>query len=117
MRPGEWQAWGEAGGGIEVGELEQHMRRFFPDYLPDASLAQRYQHLYSLARQAYETGFTTEIDLFHYANVSHFLDTQPPEAHADIRQLLCDVSPLTHSQRVQQANALAVERAHAGATS
>ena len=117
LNPEQIQALGDADLRIKVVELEQHMRRFFPDYLPDASLAQRYQRLYSLARQAYEMGFTTEIDLFHYANVSHFLDTQPPEAHADIRQLLCDVSPLTHSQRIQQANALAVERAHAGATS
>lgn len=115
LNPEQIQALGDADLRIKVVELEQHMRRFFPDYLPDAGLTQRYQRLYSLARQAYAQGFTTDIDLFHYANVSHFLDRQPPEAHADIRQLLCDVSPLTHSQRIQQANALAVERTLAGA--
>lgn len=115
LNPEQIQALGDADLRIKVVELEQHMRRFFPDFLPEASLTQRYQHLYSLAKQAYAQGFATEIDLFHYANVSHFLDRQPPEAHADIRQLLCNLSSLTHSQRIQQANVLAVERTLAGA--
>ncbi|BAP43610.1 putative uncharacterized protein [Pseudomonas sp. StFLB209] len=117
LNPAQTQALGDADLRIKVVELEQHMHRFFPDYLPDASLAHRYQHLYRLARQACEMGFSTEIDLFHYANVSQFLDRQPPEAHADIRQLVLNVSSLTHSQRIQQANALVVERARTGALS
>lgn len=117
LNPMQLQALGESNLNIMVIELEKHMRQFFTDYLPYASLPERYQHLHGLASQAYAQGFTTEMDIFHYANVSHFLSTQPTDAHADIRQLLTTTSPLTHSQRVQQANWLAVERSHAGASS
>ncbi|CAM3524819.1 hypothetical protein BZK31_28085 [Pseudomonas floridensis] len=92
--------------------LDQHLRRFFPDYLSThTSLTSRYEPVHALASEAYENGFNSEADIFHYANVMCFLATQPPDAHPDIRALLVSPSSLTPSQRIQQANRLAVEHA------
>lgn len=102
---------------LRVISLDRHMRRFFPDYLASANPRQRFEHVHALARQAYDAGFCTEADIFHYANVSQFLSTQPPEAHTGITDLIRNTSALTPSQRIQQANWLVVEhvRAQAGA--
>lgn len=117
LNPAQVQALGEGNLNIVVIELEKHMRQFVTDYLPYASLPERYQRLHAMACQAYAQGFSTEMDIFHYANVSHFLDTRPIDADSDIRQLLNTSSPLTHSQRIQKANWLVVERSRTGETS
>ena len=98
---------------LNVIELGQHMRRFHPDYLPCASFKERFDRLDELARDAYNAGFRTKADIFHYANVSHFLSSQPPGAQPEITDLVRNRSALTPSQRIKQANWLVVERARA----
>ncbi|RRV05984.1 DUF4123 domain-containing protein [Pseudomonas sp. v388] len=95
---------------LNVIDLDKHMARFFPDYLPCASPKERFERLYELARHAYEAGFRTKADIFHYANTSHFLSTQPPGAHPEIVEVIRNKSGLTPSQRIKQANWLVVER-------
>ncbi|KPX45514.1 DUF4123 domain-containing protein [Pseudomonas syringae pv. tagetis] len=90
--------------------LDQHLRTFFPDYLTSTGLKSRYGHVYALAVTAYEAGFNSEADIFHYANVTCFLATQPAESQLDIRMLMNEKSSLTPSRRIQQANWLAVKR-------
>ncbi|RMR04680.1 DUF4123 domain-containing protein [Pseudomonas syringae group genomosp. 3] len=90
--------------------LDQHLRTFSPGWLTGDSLKSRYRGAHELAIKAYEAGFNSEADIFHYANVSCFLATQPHGAHPDIRQLIRDKSSLTPSQRIRQANWVVVER-------
>lgn len=90
--------------------LDQHLRTFFPAYLTSTGLKSRYGHVHALAFTAYEAGFNSEADIFHYANVICFLATQPDDSHPDIRTLMDEKSSLTPSQRIQQANWLAVKR-------
>jgi hypothetical protein len=105
----------EAAFRLNVLELDKHMREFFPDYLPAASSRQRFDTLYDLARQAYDEGFRTQADIFHYANVCHFLANEPEGAHPAITDLVRYKSALTPSQRIQQANWLIVEQERAAA--
>ena len=107
------EAMDEATFRLNVVGLEQHMARFFPDYLPSASKKERFERLYALSRQAYEDGFRTEADIFHYANISHFLSTEPPGAHPRITDLIRTKSEQTPSQRIKQANWLVVEHERA----
>ncbi len=102
------EALGDAVFRLTVTHLDQHLRRFFPDYLADAPLRIRYQQVHALASSAYEKGFKSEVDTFHYANVMCFLATEPHDAHPDIRELLLDTSELTPSQRIEKANWLVV---------
>ncbi|MCF5710318.1 DUF4123 domain-containing protein [Pseudomonas syringae] len=90
--------------------LDRHLLRFFPDYLPDAPLKSRHEQVLALANTAYDNGFKSEADVFHYANVMGFLATQPDDSHPDIRALLSNTSALTPSQRIEQANWLVVQR-------
>ncbi|WP_122605976.1 DUF4123 domain-containing protein [Pseudomonas viridiflava] len=93
---------------LTVVNLDQHLRRFFPVYLPDVSLKTRYEQVHRLASTAYEQGFKSEADIFHYANVVLFLADQPEDAHPEIRALLRDTSELTPSQRIERAHWLVV---------
>jgi hypothetical protein len=94
-------------------ELEQHMNTFFPDWLPASKARQRFEALHNLASEAYSAGFRTQADIFHYANVSHFLFSAAPGAHPEITDLIRNKSSLTPSQRIQKANWLIVEHERA----
>ncbi|MEE4679474.1 DUF4123 domain-containing protein [Pseudomonas alliivorans] len=102
------EAFGDVMFRLTVVNLDQHLRLFFPDYLPDVSLKTRYEQVHRLASTAYEQGFKSEADIFHYANVVLFLADQPEDSHPPIRALLRDTSELTPSQRIEQAHWLVV---------
>ncbi|MCD5984541.1 DUF4123 domain-containing protein [Pseudomonas sp. CDFA 610] len=102
------EAFGDVMFRLTVVNLDQHLRLFFPDYLPDVSLKTRYEQVHRLASTAYEQGFKSEADIFHYANVVFFLAGQPEDSHPPIRALLRDTSELTPSQRIEQAHWLVV---------
>ncbi|MEE4801918.1 DUF4123 domain-containing protein [Pseudomonas alliivorans] len=102
------EAFGDVMFRLTVVNLDQHLRLFFPDYLPDVSLRTRYEQVHRLASTAYEQGFKSEADIFHYANVVLFLADQPEDSHPPIRALLRDTSELPPSQRIEQAHWLVV---------
>ncbi|MEE4684705.1 DUF4123 domain-containing protein [Pseudomonas alliivorans] len=102
------EAFGDVMFRLTVVNLDQHLRLFFPDYLPDVSLKTRYEQVHRLASTAYEQGFKSEADIFHYANVVLFLADQPEDSHPPIRALLRDTSELTPSQRIERAHWLVV---------
>lgn len=90
--------------------IDQHMRRHFPEYQTQLDSRQRFAWFLEMAQGAYQQGFHSESDLLHFANVRRFLEGQPPDAHPDITHLLERSSPLTPSQRVQQAHLLVLQR-------
>ncbi|MEE5113420.1 DUF4123 domain-containing protein [Pseudomonas alliivorans] len=102
------EAFGDVMFRLTVVNLDQHLRLFFPDYLPGVSLKTRYEQVHRLASTAYEQGFKSEADIFHYANVVLFLADQPEDSHPPIRALLRDTSELPPSQRIEQAHWLVV---------
>ncbi|MEE4752465.1 DUF4123 domain-containing protein [Pseudomonas alliivorans] len=102
------EAFGDVMFRLTVVNLDQHLRLFFPDYLPGVSLKTRYEQVHRLASTAYEQGFKSEADIFHYANVVLFLADQSEDTHPPIRALLHDTSELTPSQRIEQAHWLVV---------
>ncbi|MEE4706401.1 DUF4123 domain-containing protein [Pseudomonas alliivorans] len=102
------EAFGDVMFRLTVVNLDQHLRLFFPDYLPDVSLKTRYEQVHRLASTAYEQGFKSEADIFHYANVVLFLADQPEDSQPPIRALLRDTSELTPSQRIERAHWLVV---------
>lgn len=92
-------------------KLEQHMRTHFPDFRGQASRSGRLTYFHRMASVAYENGLHSAIDIFHFANVFRFLDSQAPDAHLDIAEMLYRRSTLTPSQRAQQANLMVRQRA------
>ncbi|SDW24086.1 protein of unknown function [Pseudomonas syringae] len=110
MNSRQMEAMGDVAFRLTVISLDRHLRTFFPACLNSSDLKSQYDHVHALAVTAYEAGFNSEVDIFHYANVVCFLAGQPADTHLDIRMLMTERSSLTPSQRIQQANWLAVER-------
>ncbi len=91
--------------------LDQHLREYFPYYQQPLSPPERWQHLRTLAEQAYAKGFHSEQDITLYTNIFGLLGNNALQAHADIAELLTQNSSLTPSQRIEQAADLAYARA------
>lgn len=91
--------------------IERHMQRNFPDFQAHLDARQRFAYFLDMADGAYQRGFHSESDLLHFANVLRFMEGQPQGAHPDITHLIEHKSPLTPSQRVQQAHLLVLDRA------
>lgn len=106
----QWAALKTAAFRKSMGALYQHMQRFFPYYRADLTPAQRLDHIHQLAKSAIEKGFSSEQEIWLYANVFGFLGEEGPEQHPDIFELLTVSSTLTTLQRVERAAALAAER-------
>lgn len=75
-------------------KIDLHMRRHFPDFQRQLEPKQRFAYFLRLAQDAYRRGFHCESDLLHFANVSQFLQSEPPDAHPDIIELLQPQRPL-----------------------
>ena len=97
-----------------MGELYQHMQRFFPDYRAELTSEQRLKHIHQLARSAIKRGFETEQEIWLYANVFGFLGDDVLELHPDIAELLTVRSELSTLERVDRAATMAAEIAGAG---
>ncbi|MBD1588068.1 DUF4123 domain-containing protein [Pseudomonas typographi] len=91
--------------------LDQHLRAYFPAYLPGLSGADRHRHLRTLTSQGFRQGLCSERDMLLFANISAFLGGLPAENHVGITYLLDAPSPLSPSQRVEQAARLAERHA------
>ena len=91
--------------------LDEHLRDYFPDYQPALSRPERWKHLRALAERAYAQGFQSEHDITLYANIFGLLGEDALQIHTDIAALLGQASPLTPSQRIEQAADLAYARA------
>ncbi len=91
--------------------LDEHLREYFPDYQQALNPPERWQHLRTLAEQAYALGFNSEQDITLYTNIFGLLGDSALQAHADIAELLTQKSSLTPSQRIEQAADLAYARA------
>jgi hypothetical protein len=91
--------------------LDEHMREYFPDYQHALSQPERWQYLRTLAERAYAQGFQSEHEITLYANIFALLGEDALQNHADIAELLGQASPLTPSQRIEQAADLAYARA------
>ena len=94
-----------------VMRLDQHMRHYFAHYQVDATPAQRWEHLQTLAVRAYEHGFESELDITLYANIHGYLGENALQVHRDLDEALNLVSSLTPAQRV--ANVAEVARCRA----
>ena len=104
------EALDESGFRNVVINIDQHMRRHFPEFQAQLDSRQRFAYFLEMADGAYQQGFHSESDLLHFANVRRFLDSQPPGVHPDITRLLERTSTLTPSQRVQHAHQLVLQR-------
>ncbi|MBU1330746.1 MAG: DUF4123 domain-containing protein [Gammaproteobacteria bacterium] len=91
--------------------LDEHLREYFPDYHQALTPPDRWQHLRTLAEQAYAQGFHSEQDITLYANIFGLLGDSALQEHTDIAELLTQKSSLTPSQRIEQAADLAYARA------
>lgn len=91
--------------------LDEHMRDYFPGYQQALNPPERWQHVQTLAQQAYAQGFHSEHEITLYANIFGFLGDGALQEHADIAELLTQKSSLTPSQRIEQAADLAYARA------
>lgn len=91
--------------------LDEHMRDYFPSYQHALNPSERWQHLRSLAEQAYAKGFHSEHDITLYANIFGLLGADALSAHGDIAALVGQPSSLTPTQRIEQAADMAYARA------
>ena len=91
--------------------LDEHLRDYFPDYQHGLSQPERWKHIRALAERAYTQGFQSEHDITLYANIFGLLGEDALQTHIDIAELLGQASPLTPSQRIEQAADLAYARA------
>lgn len=91
--------------------LDQHLREYFPDYPQTLHPPERWQHVQTLAQQAYAQGFHSEHEITLYANIFGFLGDGALQEHADIAELLAQKSALTPTQRIEQAADMAYARA------
>lgn len=92
-----------------MGELYQHMQRFFPYYRAELTSEQRLKHIHQLARSAIEKGFETEQQIWLYANVFGFLGDDVLEQHPEIAELLTVRSELSTLERVDRAATMAAD--------
>lgn len=92
-------------------ELDEHMRTFFPDYLPTLQGQERYRHLHALAEQAYQRNLYSKRGILLYANIFGFLGAQALERHPVIAERLNATSPQLPDERVEQAAYLAEQHA------
>lgn len=102
---------GEVGFRSILVQLDEHLRDYFPDYQRALNQPERWQHLRSLAEQAYAQGFQSEHEITLYANIFGLLGADALQTHSDIAELLSKASALTPSQRIEQAADLAYARA------
>ncbi|SFP65430.1 protein of unknown function [Ectopseudomonas composti] len=91
--------------------LDAHMRDYFPHYQTTLSPTQRWQHLRTLAERAYSLGFSSEYEITLYANLFGLLGDDALDRNPDIATLVNQSSPLTPTQRIEQAADLAYARA------
>lgn len=91
--------------------LDEHLHDYFPDYQPALTQPERWQHIRTLAEQAYAQGFQSEHDITLYANIFGLLGADALHAHSDIAALVGQRSSLSPSQRIEQAADLAYARA------
>lgn len=91
--------------------LDEHMRDYFPSYQHALNPSERWQHLRSLAEQAYAQSFHSEHDITLYANIFGLLGADALSAHGDIAALVGQPSSLTPTQRIEQAADMAYTRA------
>lgn len=91
--------------------LAEHIQAHFPDYLTRTPLERRWQHVQSLAEQAYALGFSSEIEITHFANIFGLLGDDALEQHNDIAKLVYERSTQTPAQRIEQAAQIARLRA------
>lgn len=91
--------------------LDEHLHEYFPDYQQALNQPQRWQHLRTLAQQAYAQGFHSEHDITLYANIFGLLGADALERHHDIAALVGQPSSHTPTQRIEQAADMAYARA------
>jgi hypothetical protein len=91
--------------------LDEHLRDYFPNYQPALSQPERWQHVRTLAEQAYAQGFYSEHEITLYANIFGLLGGDALQVHSDIAALVNQTSSLSPSQRIEQAADLAYARA------
>ncbi|MBA1276579.1 MULTISPECIES: DUF4123 domain-containing protein [Pseudomonadaceae] len=91
--------------------LDEHLRDYFPNYQSALSPPERWQYLRELAERAYAQGFQSEHEITLYANIFGLLGGDALQTHTDIAELLGQASPLTPSQRIEQAADLAYAHA------
>ena len=91
--------------------LNQHLHHYFPAYQTHLSKAQRWAHVHALATTAYDSGFSSELEITLYANIHGYLGENALQHHADLQQHLTTVSPLTSAQRIEKVAEIARCRA------
>jgi hypothetical protein len=88
-------------------ELDTHLLSHFPQCHPGDSLAQRWGRLEQLQAQASAYGLQGQSELFYYANVVAWLESDDLDRHPHIRHLLHKPSLQPSGERVALAAALA----------
>ncbi|MFP3517954.1 DUF4123 domain-containing protein [Pseudomonas sp. SIMBA_077] len=91
--------------------LGQHLQHYFPAYQIHLSTAQRWAHLHALATTAYDSGFSSELEITLYANIHGYLGENALQQHPDLQQHLSIASPLTSAQRIEKVADIARCRA------
>ncbi|VEF07614.1 Uncharacterised protein [Pseudomonas fluorescens] len=103
----ELSALGEAQFHHSVLSLNDHLQRYFPEFMASCSTRERLGFAEKTAQEAYQHGFTSEQEITLYANVFGYLAGQPVENHPDIVELLTVPSQQSPMNRVQRAAELA----------
>lgn len=91
--------------------LSDHWHTYFPAFMAAYPAQERLRYAHQVAQQAYEQGFTSELEISLYANVLGYLAGQPLAAHADIVELLTVSTAQSPVRRLQRAAELAQSRA------
>ncbi|MEE4156847.1 DUF4123 domain-containing protein [Pseudomonas viridiflava] len=91
--------------------LDRHMREYFPAFQVHLDALDRWKYLYTLASNAYERGFGSELEITLYANIHGFLGPHAMTEHPDLDTLLETPSTLSPTQRIEHVASIAKERA------
>ncbi|NRH29085.1 DUF4123 domain-containing protein [Pseudomonas sp. MS19] len=92
-------------------ELNSYLLQSFPGYAEHLELDQRWQHIHTLATQAYAQGFCSALDITQYARIHALLGENALQEHHDIAALVLEPSSRTPSQRIEFAAQIAQLRA------
>ncbi|MFJ2539718.1 MULTISPECIES: DUF4123 domain-containing protein [unclassified Pseudomonas] len=94
-----------------VSSLNEHLEKYFPEYMATFPEQDRRPYAQKIADEAYEQGFASEQEITLYANVHGYLAGEPLTDHPDIVRLLTQSTPDAPLKRVERAAELAESRA------